>query len=978
MVPQQTLRDKALAFEFRAYTHAESRTDYLRRIAGGLSNVERQVGHQSNISIPPQPSTPVTPTPVPVANQGTGTRQQQSGTQPLQLMPNMVNPLNVQQLRNQIEQQKATGKSPPGLQSEDNVHSSSSSVATAPTTAHPAKTQTVTKSAAVMQMPPRTAAPFNAPVQSGASEVNPELFMAFNARNVSQQALQAIRTGQSQAMSNDALNAAQGTLPAGMVPGDPNRKLSMEQINQIIAMGPNMQQQAAEPMGTNAASLAHGQAQMVRQMQMNAAAAGVHSSAVRASVTPAQMAYMTQSAPALNTQDIYANFDRLAAQRGQRGKQQTQAGAAGSEEFWNKLDEMKLKYKEPLKKMMPFVQTEIVNKHRVEKREQFKKHLNDCTQILNLRRGWTVPATLTTELLEKACKFIDTVIKLYKDSVVKEQTARPTQAGGVESQAGGITGNQYAVRNAPSAHQQNAATAQQAQQVQLAHQEMFLRVRQQIQHQQNQQQQLQQIQQQQNQQQLQQRQQLQQQQLQQRQQHQQQLLQQQQQLLLQQQRQQAKAAIGAAGQQFSEATKAAVKAAATGRITNRAQQSRVRQHPMGLSPAQVARLAMPIKPEQLQAGLDGFPTGDMTDEQKLMLQRRVLMPQQVQQSAQQIQRNFAHQAAMHRSALDAGMKAQQALAPGVAVNQAMLKNLQLQKQLQMRNAVQTQMSAGLAAEALTSSDILNRRNFTRIKTELSSVPANKPIAPTISTTKVSIEQNLQHMQTNVMNVVDQALRWEAFMHSDSKRGQTERIQNTLAALCSMNNASGSGSGELKKRPSSLVDVNNCAEGDDIIRSKSVFECSTEQGLRLAKRPKNDATDLRCAREAVEADCKAAQELNPLLDLEIVEEFEKPVVKCMLLIEEIKLPKLVLRVERGYPRKGGASYGFERPPLGWVGIVGEIRTRFLKALGNVPTTSIGVAAYLDAWAREAEAVVAAELRCSTSDLSSSTDGGDAKG
>ena len=42
MVPQQSLKEMTSAFEMHAYTKAESRTDYLKRIAAGLSNVERQ------------------------------------------------------------------------------------------------------------------------------------------------------------------------------------------------------------------------------------------------------------------------------------------------------------------------------------------------------------------------------------------------------------------------------------------------------------------------------------------------------------------------------------------------------------------------------------------------------------------------------------------------------------------------------------------------------------------------------------------------------------------------------------------------------------------------------------------------------------------------------------------------------------------------------------------------------------------------
>ena len=43
MVPETALREKTSAFEAQVFTHAESRPHYLRRIAQGLSNVERQV-----------------------------------------------------------------------------------------------------------------------------------------------------------------------------------------------------------------------------------------------------------------------------------------------------------------------------------------------------------------------------------------------------------------------------------------------------------------------------------------------------------------------------------------------------------------------------------------------------------------------------------------------------------------------------------------------------------------------------------------------------------------------------------------------------------------------------------------------------------------------------------------------------------------------------------------------------------------------
>eukprot|EP00178_Gracilaria_changii_P002771 TRINITY_DN1404_c1_g1_i1.p1 TRINITY_DN1404_c1_g1~~TRINITY_DN1404_c1_g1_i1.p1 ORF type:complete len:1200 (-),score=233.53 TRINITY_DN1404_c1_g1_i1:657-4256(-) len=203
-----------------------------------------------------------------------------------------------------------------------------------------------------------------------------------------------------------------------------------------------------------------------------------------------------------------------------------------------------------------------------------------------------------------------------------------------------------------------------------------------------------------------------------------------------------------------------------------------------------------------------------------------------------------------------------------------------------------------------------------------------------------------------VNFLEQS--WE----TEAKRQKSERIQITLAALRSSASASASDEAEKKgfKRKTSLADVENYEGGGGVIETKTVFECSPETGLRLAKKPRLEAGDMQLLREAVKRDVKAAKEKNPRLSVWIVEEFGHPVVVCMLKIAEMRLPKLMLRVQRGYPRKGGARYGFERPPMGWVGLVEEVRKRFKKELSISPAASVGVAVILNAWASQAEAVL----------------------
>jgi hypothetical protein len=220
------------------------------------------------------------------------------------------------------------------------------------------------------------------------------------------------------------------------------------------------------------------------------------------------------------------------------------------------------------------------------------------------------------------------------------------------------------------------------------------------------------------------------------------------------------------------------------------------------------------------------------------------------------------------------------------------------------------------------------------------------------------------MQQTVQMALEQSQLLESRLETEMKRAKSERIQNTLTALRNHNGKATvivvGGKEKNEKMPYSLVDMDNGAVDGDVIKSKTVFECS-EVGLRLAKRPKNESAEIRALRDAVEADCASAQARYPSLALHITEEYGLPLVTCQIMIPEIKLPKLLLRVQRGYPRKGGATYGFERPALGWVGVLADIHLRFKNAISVSPGPSVGLASYLDAWACEATAVMDAERK-----------------
>ncbi|GAB0492620.1 hypothetical protein MMPV_003888 [Pyropia vietnamensis] len=139
----------------------------------------------------------------------------------------------------------------------------------------------------------------------------------------------------------------------------------------------------------------------------------------------------------------------------------------------------------------------------------------------------------------------------------------------------------------------------------------------------------------------------------------------------------------------------------------------------------------------------------------------------------------------------------------------------------------------------------------------------------------------------------------------------------------------------------------------VIQSKTVFECSADAGLRLAKRPRLAGSELSALRDVVDDEVRAALSRRPAMKVSVNTEFGLPVVRAALRTACLRLPRLVIRVPRGYPRKGAAGVAFERPPLGWVDDLAAIRAGFADAIAAAPAAAVGVATALDAWGRQAD-------------------------
>eukprot|EP00172_Hildenbrandia_rubra_P001599 Plantae.Rhodophyta-Hildenbrandia_rubra.ctg2166.p1 GENE.Plantae.Rhodophyta-Hildenbrandia_rubra.ctg2166~~Plantae.Rhodophyta-Hildenbrandia_rubra.ctg2166.p1 ORF type:complete len:1046 (+),score=186.63 Plantae.Rhodophyta-Hildenbrandia_rubra.ctg2166:618-3755(+) len=229
-----------------------------------------------------------------------------------------------------------------------------------------------------------------------------------------------------------------------------------------------------------------------------------------------------------------------------------------------------------------------------------------------------------------------------------------------------------------------------------------------------------------------------------------------------------------------------------------------------------------------------------------------------------------------------------------------------------------------------------------------------------------LPQRVARVEMDVKVAVREATLLEKFVDAEVGKAKSERVQNTLAALQIFENderdngnissESGDLVGQKRARSVDSPDIDNVSyDSDGVLESQVVFECSCDEGLRLAKRVKSIKTDMLFLKSAVEEECKAAVTKNPILVVSIEEEFGFPVVHAMLNIESIKLPKLIISVQRGYPRKGGAEYGFERPPFGFTGVLEKLYNAFKVELERSPARFYSVAGILNAWARKADLI-----------------------
>lgn len=657
------------------------------------------------------------------------------------------------------------------------------------------------------------------------------------------------------------------------------------------------------------------------------------------------------------------------------GQRAPVTGSGGDSEFWIKLENMQAKYKQSLLKLFPMIRC-LQASQPADKQELFMKHLKDCFNILHFERSATIPPRLTTVVLDRAERFIHQVVCVYSKyvkDVMNKSTTDPDRRAEFAAQLVDCTGVVPGAQPGQTAQgkrvnpqvgaqvgKQDAALPQGVSSQMDPQQQQFARFH----PQQAQLEKLKQV-----------------------------HLQQKhhaaqpgapQQPLRSGQAQGTSPVEGAAGfpQHAQPQAPRPISATVQGTGSESSKAAGKGLGGKGSGRGRTPGTKTGRHAQGLPAGRGTIPAAMQTQARtQAQMQVQVAAQVQVQQAAAAAVAQAQAQAMASQLAAAQATASQHAAAQAQALTQRQVAQSRVhlhaqqtaQRVMQNRNKLNqvrhpqvgrypTQPSVSHGMRNGVANGVASAWNGQHAGQAGGIVNGVTPGAPSAGAGRkrqeMTIQQRVQVVEVTVKEAVEQSQRLEGYVDTEMKRAKSERIQNTLAAL--RNNASVKAAlaakGKGAKRQASLVDVDNFGERDGVIKSKTVFECSSEAGLRLAKKPKNEAQDLKSLREAVEADCKAAQERNPLLLIEIIEEFGQPVVTCLLRITEIKLPKLVLRVQRGYPRKGGATYGFERPPMGWVGVLDEIRSRFKRALATAPAASVGVAAFLDAWAREADAVI----------------------
>ena len=86
------------------------------------------------------------------------------------------------------------------------------------------------------------------------------------------------------------------------------------------------------------------------------------------------------------------------------------------EPFWVKIEDIQNRFKEDFFRLMPVIQN-IFERQSDVRGEQFMKHIQDCSDILKLRRSSSIPHQLTLNVLVKAEKFIAKVVTVYSKYV---------------------------------------------------------------------------------------------------------------------------------------------------------------------------------------------------------------------------------------------------------------------------------------------------------------------------------------------------------------------------------------------------------------------------------------------------------------------------------------------------------------------------------------------------------------------------------
>eukprot|EP00186_Timspurckia_oligopyrenoides_P003479 CAMPEP_0182444290 /NCGR_PEP_ID=MMETSP1172-20130603/2789_1 /TAXON_ID=708627 /ORGANISM="Timspurckia oligopyrenoides, Strain CCMP3278" /LENGTH=1040 /DNA_ID=CAMNT_0024639815 /DNA_START=142 /DNA_END=3264 /DNA_ORIENTATION=- len=231
----------------------------------------------------------------------------------------------------------------------------------------------------------------------------------------------------------------------------------------------------------------------------------------------------------------------------------------------------------------------------------------------------------------------------------------------------------------------------------------------------------------------------------------------------------------------------------------------------------------------------------------------------------------------------------------------------------------------------------------------------QPQQQRVGLTGPSVKERLISMENSVKRALEVSRLLPSLIDDEVKRRRKDRVSSTFQSMVGLIWQQSASLPEKRQLRLSVLGLES--DPSLSINSASITTPDVMESELYCERVSRSllSTSQRRLRDKVEAECTAAQGRNPTLVLDLWEELGLPVICCSLLIPQVRFPNLLIRASRMYTTGEKPVIVFERPCLGWIGVLECARNGFLEKIKSNPKV-LSIAEILDCWAREAENAV----------------------